>query len=273
MLAVWLAPGRGSICHCGSPPPPRSHLADDAGPGVVVLVYPGQQTQTTTSCQVSTDNIVGPGQQTQAPQTPGQQRQLGSNIDPGQRTQPPGQQRQPQVLPRPHYKCHGPSPPNSILLPTSPPCSPQPHPHNPNEDALTAPQAKHVRLPVPHLLACTPSQTSAPACSSPPHLTSPHPSPISGPPNPAPPTCAQSQTCAPSYSCPPSSPVPHPLTPSPAPHLCPKPNMRSFLFLTPARKAGTWSTDPMRSSMRSTASLAPPCSGPYSAPTAPATTV
>ncbi len=30
------------------------------------------------------------------------------------------------------------------------------------------------------------------------------------------------------------------------------------------------STLPMRSSMRSTASLAPPCSGPYSAPTAPA---
>ena len=29
------------------------------------------------------------------------------------------------------------------------------------------------------------------------------------------------------------------------------------------------STDPMRSSMRSTASFAPPCSGPYSAPTAP----
>ena len=53
-------------------------------------------------------------------------------------------------------------------------------------------------------------------------------------------------------------------------HLCPKPNIFSFLFLTPSRKGPMLSTLPMRSSMRSTASLAPPCKGPYKAPTAPA---
>ena len=55
-----------------------------------------------------------------------------------------------------------------------------------------------------------------------------------------------------------------------ATHLWPKPNIFSLRFLTPSRKGPILSTLPMRSSMRSTASLAPPCSGPYSAPTAPA---
>ena len=41
----------------------------------------------------------------------------------------------------------------------------------------------------------------------------------------------------------------------------------AFTFLM---KPGTLSTEPMAASMRSTASLAPPCSGPYSAAVAPA---
>ncbi len=39
---------------------------------------------------------------------------------------------------------------------------------------------------------------------------------------------------------------------------------------TDSTKAGTWSREPMRSSIRITASLAPPWSGPYSAAAAPA---
>ena len=46
--------------------------------------------------------------------------------------------------------------------------------------------------------------------------------------------------------------------------------MRAF---TASKKAGMLDAEPMRLSMRSTASLAPPCSGPYSAPTAPPTVV
>lgn len=42
---------------------------------------------------------------------------------------------------------------------------------------------------------------------------------------------------------------------------------------TSGNSLGMFSTLPMRCSMRSTASLAPPCRGPYSAPTAPATAV
>ncbi len=45
---------------------------------------------------------------------------------------------------------------------------------------------------------------------------------------------------------------------------------RSSRRFTPSMKAGMLSTLPIRRSMRSTASLAPPCSGPYSAPIAPA---
>ena len=54
--------------------------------------------------------------------------------------------------------------------------------------------------------------------------------------------------------------------------LCPNPNIFSFRFFTPSTNAGMFSTFPIRSSMRSTASLAPPCRGPYRAPMAPAAT-
>src|SRR5450759_4978000 len=40
---------------------------------------------------------------------------------------------------------------------------------------------------------------------------------------------------------------------------------RSLPALTPATKSGILSTEPIRSTMRMTASLAPPCNGPYSA--------
>ena len=44
--------------------------------------------------------------------------------------------------------------------------------------------------------------------------------------------------------------------------LCPNPNIFSFLSLTRFKKAGIASLFPMRASIFSTASLAPPCSGP-----------
>ena len=56
-----------------------------------------------------------------------------------------------------------------------------------------------------------------------------------------------------------------------AAHLWPKPNSFSLRFFTPSMKPGMLSVLPMRSSMRSTASLAPPWRGPYSAPTPPPT--
>ena len=52
-------------------------------------------------------------------------------------------------------------------------------------------------------------------------------------------------------------------------HLWPKPNIFSLRFLTPSMNLGMLSVVPIRSSMRKTASLAPPCRGPYNAPTAP----